>query len=210
MLPPFRGQLRQDEIVYNTFFLGKKDGTYIDIGANDGIDMSNTKFFEDIGWRGICVEASPEMFAKLQENRKNTINVFGAAYRHDGEVTFRVNHGYTNALSGVEECYHPQHKYRIQREISTHGGSTELITVPSFSVTNLLEKHNMTHIDFMSLDVEGGELAVLEGIDFSKVDIKVIVLEDNYGNEEAYDRILLPVGYKKYQRVQWDLIYHKP
>jgi FkbM family methyltransferase len=208
-LPEFRGQLRQDEIVYTNFFKNKKNGTFLDIGAHDGIEISNTKFYEDIGWKGICVEAIPEIYARLCENRPGSICEWGAVYNKNGEVSFRVNSGYTEALSGVEEAYDDRHVSRIEKEQIQHGGSSKLITVPCFTVTSLLEKHNMNEIDFMSLDVEGAEVKVLQGIDFSKILIKVITIEDNYNQENEYDAILLPAGYKKLGRISWDVIYFK-
>ena len=46
----FYSQYRQDEWLYNNLFKDKKDGTFLEIGADDGIDKSNTKLFEDLGW----------------------------------------------------------------------------------------------------------------------------------------------------------------
>jgi FkbM family methyltransferase len=204
----FHGQLLQDKFVWEVFFAGKKDGTYLDVGANDGVDLSNTKFFDDIGWKGICVEPMPEVYKKLCANRPNAINVFGAAFHKNGTEKFRVNTGWTSALSGLESSYDPKHISRIERELKEYGGSTEVIDVPTFTLTSLLEQHNMTHIDYMSLDVEGGEMGVLQGIDFDKIKILVITIEDNYNDEHRYDQFLIPKGYKKHTRLQWDIVYY--
>lgn len=207
-LPQYRGQLRQDEIVHRSFFMNKTDGVYLDVGAHDGLDISNTKFFEDIGWKGMCIEPSPSNYTELCKNRPGAITVWGAAYDRDGSVEFRMNTGRTSVLSGIEETYNAKHVKRIEREIQEYGGSTKLVKVPCFTLTSLLQEFNMTEIDFMSLDVEGGEMGVLKGIDFTKIKIKVITIEDNYGDEQAYDALLFPHGYKKLARVQWDIIYY--
>ena len=67
----FYSQNGQDHIIYNNFFVSKKDkGVFIEIGADNGIDNSNTLFFEEsLGWEGICIEPRPKAFAKLTENR---------------------------------------------------------------------------------------------------------------------------------------------
>lgn len=210
-LPRFNGQLAQDEIVYNTFFEGKQQGTFLDVGASDGIKFSNTLFFEQLGWRGMCVEANPDAYARLCANRPLATNVFGAAYDKEGEVAFRVNTGYTEQLSGVEEAYDPRHTERISADMAARGGTTRLVTVPCFTLTSLLSSHGITHVDYMSLDVEGAEVQVLKGIDFDRISIGVMTIESNYGWEEAQiDAVLLPRGYRKAGRVGHDLFYAKP
>jgi hypothetical protein len=52
------------------YFGAKKDGFYIDIGANDGKSYSNTFIFENIGWDGICVEPLPIVYKLLMQNRQ--------------------------------------------------------------------------------------------------------------------------------------------
>jgi FkbM family methyltransferase len=209
MLPQYNSQLCQDEIVYNHFFRGKLDGVYLDIGAHDGVQFSNSKFFDDLGWKGMCVEANPKEFANLCKNRPNAINVYGAAYDRNGTVKFRVNDGWTSQLSGIEEAYHPSHIDRVKNELVHHGGATQIIDIPCFKVADKLIENKITSIDYMSLDVEGAELQILKTIPFERVQIKVINVEDNYNQEAEYDAILLPLGYKKMDRLQWDLIYYK-
>jgi hypothetical protein len=65
----FIGQELQDMYAY-LYFKGKKDGFFIDIGAYDGITISNTYALEKIGWKGICVEPVPEIYDRLIKNRK--------------------------------------------------------------------------------------------------------------------------------------------
>ena len=208
MEPQFNGQLMQDKIVWEAFFQNLQNGTYVDIGASDGITISNTKFYDDIGWSGICVEPIPDVYRKLCFNRPNAITVWGAAYNRDGTETFRANTGYTAELSGIESAYDPRHIQRIEYEQQQHGGITEMIEVPTFTITSLLRKHKINKVDYMSIDVEGSELQVLQGIDFDSLQIRVISIEDNYKNEAAYDDLLLSKGYKKLMRVEWDLVYY--
>ena len=211
-LPAFNGQLAQDEIVYRRFFPGQRRGTFLDVGASDGLKFSNTLFFEQLGWRGVCVEANPDAYARLCANRPLATNVWGAAYDRDGEVTFRVNAGYTEQLSGVEEAYDPRHSERISAELAARGGSTRLTTVPCFTLTSLLARHAIAHVDFMSLDVEGSEVQVLKGLDLDRISVGVLTVESNYGGEEEaqLDAILLPRGYHKAGRVGHDLVYVLP
>ena len=65
-------QLGQDLAVID-FYKEKKDGFFVEIGAVDGIEISNTYLLETkYNWKGICVEAIPDKFEKLVKNRPNS------------------------------------------------------------------------------------------------------------------------------------------
>ena len=73
------GQYKQDKYL-DTLFKKKSNGTFVDIGAHDGVTFSNSYFFEkERNWKGICVEPIPEIFSKLDETR-NCIKINGAAH----------------------------------------------------------------------------------------------------------------------------------
>lgn len=92
----------------------KKDGFYVDIGANDGITFSNTKTMETIGWSGVCVEPDYEMFKKLQQNR-NSINVNAAISNKNGKAKFCKISGKAQMLSGLVDSYDGKHMDRIRK-----------------------------------------------------------------------------------------------
>lgn len=94
-------------------------GFYVDVGASDGIKISNTKLFADRpGWRGVCVEAHPDTILELNANRAGPRCevVYAAATGRRGVVTFRANSGYTTELSGIESNFDARHIDRITRE----------------------------------------------------------------------------------------------
>jgi hypothetical protein len=62
-----------EDYLLSQFFNLKNDGFFIDIGAFDGIHLSNSYTFEKKGWRGICVEANPKYFEICKENRPKSI-----------------------------------------------------------------------------------------------------------------------------------------
>ena len=65
----YKSQHKQDEFVVN-YFKGKKNGVFVDIGAHDGITLSNTYVLEkELGWTGICVEPMDHEYKKLTECR---------------------------------------------------------------------------------------------------------------------------------------------
>ena len=72
----FYSQSGQDKFCYENFFKNKKEGVFVEIGCLNGIKFSNTFVFEKMGWKGICVEASPSNFELLKNNsNKNSVLV---------------------------------------------------------------------------------------------------------------------------------------
>jgi FkbM family methyltransferase len=181
----YKSQVGQDQFLNEMYFKNKKNGVFIDIGAHDGMSLSNTWFFEkELGWRGICFEPLPTVFKQLVENR-NCICINECVSADTvGTLLFREVTGYSQMLSGVETNYDPRHVARIEREITQMGGSSKLIEVSSCLLNSELEKYNFYRIDFLSLDIEGGELSILRSIDFDKFYICAITVENNYGTPE--------------------------
>lgn len=78
----------QDTFVYEAFFKGRTEpGTFVDVGAYDGVTFSNTLLFERLGWMGVCVEPLPPAFSKLRSSRK-AICVNCAVADRAGEAMF--------------------------------------------------------------------------------------------------------------------------
>lgn len=191
----YYSQSGQDRYANETFFHDKKGGVFVDIGAYDGIHISNTYFFEEeLGWTGVCIEPIPEIFEKLLANRRCAC-VQGCISDEAGEKTFLRVSGYPEMLSGLTEKYDPAHLVRIQEDILRYGGACEEMTVPCFSFNQLMEKHGISHIDFLSVDTEGGEFDILSSIDYEKYSIDVITVEDNY-SDPRFVPLLESKGYR--------------
>ena len=162
MIGKYYSQYEQDRIIHREFFLDKKEGFFLEAGADDGIDKSNTKFFEDIGWDGICIEPSRDRFKKLVKNRK-CICVNKAISTSKGTEEFLDIIGYGKGLSGLTKNYDSRHLVRINSE--TRNSETvdkKTIQVESLPLSEILKIHNISNIDYLSLDVEGSEKEVLE------------------------------------------------
>jgi FkbM family methyltransferase len=203
----FYGQYHQDKLVYEKFFKDKRNGVFVDVGAHDGITYSNTYFFEkDLGWTGICIEPIPEVYEQLKRNR-NCLCIQGCIFQDREEVPFLRVSGYAEMLSGILANYNSEHIKRIKREIAQHGGRSEVIKIRCYSLTKLLLDHEINHVDYLSIDTEGGELAILRSIDFTRINIDIIEVENNYNDPiQAY---LESFGYKKIMTMGPDEIYQK-
>ena len=205
----FYGQYKQDEYVYTKFFQGKKDGFFVDIGAHDGISLNNTYALELIGWKGICIEPTPYIFEELVENRKCEV-VKIALCNKKGEMDFLVLRGYTQMLSGLMDNYDPRHLQRIQGELTiVHEGKKGTKELIKSQTDTFMSLNTPNIIDFVSLDVEGSELKILEGIDFNLKKIKVMAIENNY-HDPNINKILFNNGFTIDRYMDCDTIFVNP
>lgn len=204
----FYSQVGQDKYVYETFFKEKKQGVFLDIGAHDGVDKSNSYFFEKhMGWTGICVEPIPEIYELLKSNR-NCICINAGISDENGKANFWRISGYSEMLSGLVENYSEQHKTRIEKELKKHGGNLEVIEIDIFDVNTLLKSNQTINIDYCTIDVEGSEEKILKVFDSKDIDIKVFTIENNYQSKSL--RLLMKdKGYKLHSKIEFDDVFVK-
>ncbi len=197
----FYSQFGQDKYLHEKVFKGFRDGTFVDVGAHDGRSLNNTLFFEEnLGWRGVNIEPLRYVYEQLINNRPRCINVNVAIDTEDGVQNFHENQGgHIEMLSGLVKHYHPKHTERLKNDWEAHGGTSDIIKVRTRPLRSVLEEHKLTRVHYLSIDVEGAELAVLQSIDFSKVFIDCIEFECNY--EDCLQPILTFLTSKGYRRL---------
>jgi FkbM family methyltransferase len=177
----FHSQCNQDRFLETNIFKGYKNGFYVDVGAHDGISLNNTLYFEkNNNWRGINIEPIKKVFEKLVLNRPNNINLNCAICNNDGETEFLCNTGYTEMLSGIKDNFDKRHLMRLQSENIESKSTTEIIKVQTKKLETILHENNISHVNYLSIDVEGAEFEVIKSINFDKVFIDVIGFENNY------------------------------
>jgi len=204
----YKSQYKQDKYLNENFFNNKKNGVFVDIGAHDGVSISNSYFFEkNLEWDGICIEPMPELFKELEKNR-DCIKINGCAWENDTTKTFRLISGYAEMLSGILDTYDERHKERIDLECRIHGGTYEDIEMRCYNVNNLLEKHELFDIDFMSVDTEGSEFDIIKNIDFERFNIKIVLVENNYNDSKLREFMELK-NYKLHDKIMCDDVYLK-
>lgn len=189
----------QDSYAYNTFFKNKVDGIFVEIGANDGIFFSNTCFFEKtLGWKGICVEPIPSIFDKLKKNRQ-CICIQGCISNSEGTALFLQFN--VSLVSGLVEKFDPRHLERWGHV------PHQVITVPCFLPKTIFDTYSIKHIDYLSIDTEGGEYDILKAIDFKSVYIDVINVEIRWEDDTRIHEFLTHNGYAFITRIRSDNIY---
>lgn len=171
-------QAGEDFMLWKFFHL-KPHGFYIDVGAFDGVHLSNTYFFERAGWKGICVEPNPEYFTLCRTARPNSICIHAACVQDEGikEAEFSVES--LGLLSGIEVDEDDIRRRYDGRGLEFSG--LRRIRVPAITLNAILRDHlpSGTPIDFLSVDVEGTEIDVLRGLDLTRYRPRVIVAEAN-------------------------------
>lgn len=177
----FYSQDEQDIYLETNIFKGYSNGVFIDVGAHDGVSLNNTLYFEQTrNWRGINIEPIKTVFDNLVLNRPNCININCAVNNNDGTAEFICNAGYTEMISGLKNEFDPRHMDRLNYENQNYGGSTQIITVNTQKLETICDANNITHINYLSIDVEGAEFEVIKSINFDKTFIDVIGFENNY------------------------------
>ena len=201
-------QLGQDRFI-DEFFKQKRNGVFVDIGASEGVIISNTFFLEkERGWTGICIEPLPIQFNKLIENR-NSINLNVCVSNFEGETDFayvECENVSTNMLSGISDEYNKKHIERILGEVKHYGGKIHNIKVPVKPLQSILDEYKMLEIDFCSIDTEGSEFSIIKSLDFDKTNIKVLIIENNY-QETVIQEFLEQKEYILYKKLAFDDIF---
>lgn len=162
----------------------KRGGVFVDIGANDGVTISNTCYLEkELGWKGIAVEPIPSVFETLKANRTCTL-VNGCVTTQSGTGKFFEVVGGPNMLSTLAIHNIGLTARRLRKNAVRHNATIREIDVPCHTFAELAESHGIREIDFLSVDTEGGELEILASIDFARFPTKVISVENNYYSPE--------------------------
>ncbi len=180
---------------------GRIPGVFFEVGANDGLDQSNTAYLEKYrGWRGILVEALPMQFRKCLRNRPRSTVINAALVSSDFaadtiEITYAnlmstINDPQRNLLS-VEGHVAAGNQFLTAEQKALSGTR---ITVPALTVSAVLDGTGHTQVDFFSLDVEGYELEVLKGIDFSRHRPRYFLIEAR--DKQGMDRFMAMHGYR--------------
>jgi len=143
------------------------NGTYVDVGANDPYNASNTHFFYKKGWRGINIDALPGSMARFKKVRPYDKNFEHAVSNDNKELTYYMFESTSYNTFAIEERdrHLPFSKLIGNKKIKTK------------RLSEILDSCNVTTIDFMSVDVEGLDYDVLESNDWTKYKPKVILTE---------------------------------
>jgi FkbM family methyltransferase len=205
LVPRSRSQLRQDLFVLNE--LGyKKDGYFIEFGATNGIDLSNTYLLEkEFGWCGILAEPARCWHDALVQARTSIIETRCIWSRSGERLSF--SEVANPELSTIDQFVDMDHHRQARQDCTSY-------SVETISLNDLLESRNSpAEIDYLSIDTEGSEYEILSAFDFSKYRIKIITVEHNFTPmRERLKEMLEGYGYRRqFEAIsRWDDWYVLP
>jgi FkbM family methyltransferase len=185
-----RSQLRQDLFVLDQLNF-KKNGFFVEFGATNGIDLSNSYLLEkEYGWTGILAEPAKLWHKELLNNRKSIIDT-RCVWKETG-VKLDFNETESAELSTL--CEYSNSDLHAEKRKKGKSYPVETITL-----TDLLTQHHAPrYIDYLSIDTEGSEYDILKNFSFEKYRFKIITCEHNYSStRERIFELLSKNGYKR-------------
>ena len=159
-----------EDLILEKLFAGQKTGFYVDVGAHHPKRYSNTHRFYKRGWRGINIEPNPDALKEFLRQRKNDINVgLGVADIEGQLVYFMFNEPALNSFDRELSLSRENDRFRI----------CAMKEIPVKRLSVILEEFlpPQAHIDFMSVDVEGYDLKVLQSNDWEKFRPECLLVE---------------------------------
>ena len=174
-LNPYKSQSGQDRFV-DTHFNGSP-GFYVDVGAHEGRENSNTFFLQFMrGWHGICVEPNQKLFPALSELRQDPtcLCLPYALDNYSGEADFIE----ADWWGTIKHHLTPEHEQEFLQ-----GVPQRVVKFPVRPLQDLLDTHQIRHVNYLSLDTEGNELQVLQGVDWDRTTFDLMSIENNWGDD---------------------------
>lgn len=192
-----------EDVLLDRLFASQAEGFFVEVGCLDGRRYSNTLTFEERGWRGMCIEPHPDYTALLRANRPASIVCTCAAGATDADaVPFYANRW--GSLSSLDRSREAEFKHRFGARFA----GFDQHVVQQRRLDTLFHQYGIDAVDILSIDVEGTEAAVLQGIDFHRIAPTVILIEAEQRRfRRQIEALLLPAGYIRSVRFAQNIFY---
>lgn len=197
------GQLGEDQVIVHLLAQHlQRPGFYVDIGAFDPVLYSNTLLLHRQGWQGINVDANPAAIKRFQQARPNDRNLCLA-------VSDRVETlNYTAYESGASNRLVETNAASQNSLIGESAVKQTAMTTTTLSL--ILEQNGIKPggVDFVNVDCEGFDLRVLQGLDWSRWQPRLIAIETHTQEEfQAVEKFLSPHGYQCAARISMTSLF---
>ena len=209
----FKSQYGQDIWMERNIIRHLKENamTFVEFGARNGLDHSNTYFFDrQLGYRGILVEASEEDFRQLKSNRGRTgvhvhhVLICPSSQRGLKKVFYSASGG----LAGLGRIASENSKQEIDKLIAdAKSKNKDFVVSPSelkcLSLSDLLDSSDIKEISLLSIDCEGCELEVIQDFDFKQYPTTILLVERS-GDCEYANELMQLVQNKGFKALNWE------
>ncbi len=201
--PGYFSRAGQDWWLDARAFKRKRGGVFIDVGGFDGLIASNTLFFELLrGWRGLLLEPSPTLFRRAKKVRRCNCLQRAVAAQAGRRPFLHVLDGYLE-MGGLTESYDEETHARLHAHPKHR---EETIEVETVTLGGLCADYRLSEVDYISLDVEGAEVAILESFPFERVKVRAWTVETRL-NKETIDALMRARGYRRAETLADDAVY---
>lgn len=172
------------DFIFNA--LDIKKPSYLDIGAHDPTYLNNTYLFYEKGCRGVNVEPDPFLYNRFAAKRRNDVNLNIGIARETGSLDFYIMSSKTLNTFSAEEAkrYENYGRQKIEKVVKTEVRN----------VNEIIRSHFSPRPNFISLDIEGMEMEVLESLDFGKFSPEVFCVETLSYTEDKSERKLSEIA----------------
>ena len=155
----------------------------VELGAGDGVLLSNTLWFERAGGDVLCIEPHPRLFEDLCVNRKRAVRA--ACSDHDAEdadlLVYFVPGGAHYQVAPMIEPVSEEFRYTYMADKEQ---VTAVAKTPVRTLDRLLTEAGFPRLDYLSLDVDGIEMKVLAGFDIKWWNPAVVLIENPFDSQE--------------------------
>jgi hypothetical protein len=164
---PLQNSMNGEEWLIRDFFAGHRDGVFVDVGASDYRENSNTYYLEtELGWSGLAIDPLIQFEADYAKWRPRTrFRPFFVSDISNEEAKVYVLESNTLATS-LDKSF-----------TERHGAGVREMTSATITLNDLLEKEGITAIDFMSIDIELAEPKALAGFDIERFRPRLVCIE---------------------------------
>jgi FkbM family methyltransferase len=186
-------------------------GIFVEAGAHDGFTQSNTYYLEwKKKWTGVLVEPIPHLYQECvkERSRSQVFNYALVPFEYQKDFV-EMNYAYLmSTVDGALQSSEAQQQH-LQKAKGFYNVSPYKLQVPAKNLTAVLQQAGVSKIDFLSLDVEGYELNVLNGLDFTKHAPDYILVEClNAREREKVEQYLLFKHYKSIDKLsRWNFLF---
>ena len=203
----FNGLKKVDEKMLK--YINYKNGFYIEMGAHDGVNNSNTLYFEKYkNWHGLLIEPSPH-YKFLLKNRSKKNKFFNngcSKFNNETDAVLVGNGDYSFFKDQIDKKFLDW--YSNKQKLTKRKLSNTIVKLRTLN-SILIESGAPKLTDFFSLDVEGMELDVLKGVDFNCFNFRYLLIE--CVDLEKFKKVNKFLSEKKYEHIDtltgWDQLF---